>query len=122
MNKRKICYGVDEELYDYESVHDLLLVYDYLKIGDKIYEGVFEPVQPKEVLSASDLYDIIYDRLYDLVGEAAERFDITKSSMDKILKVIYKVFLDEGISNLWQPVNNSFREYIITENDMAGLK
>ena len=122
MNKQKTFYSVDEEVYKYESIHDLLLDYDYLKIGDKIYEGVFEPVYPKDVVSDNDLYDIIYDRLYDIVGEAAERFDITKSNMDKILKVIHKVFVDEGILNLWQPVSKSFKEYVITEDDMKGLE
>ena len=117
-------WSVDGESYHYDSLHDLILDNDYLVVGDTVYKGGFINLTPEDIISSSDLYDIVYDRMYDYVGEFADSFDILNEDMNSVVELLHKFIEKNGIGAYWKPVGQggNFEEYIITEHDVEPFK
>ena len=117
-------WSVDGESYHYDSLHGLILDNEHLIAGDCVHKGWFINLTPEDIISPSDIYDIVYDRMYDYVGEFADDFDISIEDMTSVVELLHKFIEKNGIGDYWKPVRQggNFEEYIITEYDMESLK
>ena len=117
-------WSIDEESYNYDSLHDLILDKNYLVVGDTVYKGRFINLTPEDIISSSDLYDIVYNRMYDYVGEFADNFDILNEDMNSVVELLHKAIEKNGVGAYWKPVSQggNFEEYIITEHDVEPFK
>jgi hypothetical protein len=111
------CWSADGEMYNFESLNDLIQCHDELTIGSIIYRGEAQPINHKHLIDADDIIETIGERAYDMVGECADDYPhVTKDARTELTNLVHDWIERHVPPNFWTVMN--IKEYTITENDM----
>ena len=99
----KIAYSVDGEMFDLADFGDVLnQLAEYTTeptiLGMEYEEAECSPITQKNLIDCSDIVDLIYERLGDIVGEFSDDFDIDSSVFAEVDQFLARIL--EEHSNL----------------------
>jgi hypothetical protein len=101
-------YSIDDENYEYRSIHDLYLnrIADPV-VGDVFFEAIAVKKMPSDYFSISGLFKSMYERACEDGGEFTNDFpDVTQAKCDE---------LNEYIKN-WFNENSTVSFYCVADS------
>lgn len=111
------CWSVDDEFFKYESLGDLIDSND-IEVGHTVYRGRPAPVEPKDLIDADDIIEMLGERAQDTVGEAAEDYPDVSDEAAAELDDILKAWVTKHCQPRFYRVTD-VQPYVITEEDLA---
>ena len=113
---QEIVWSINEEIFQYDCLDDLLASNKHLEAGETIYFGVKIIPSTSQLCDADDIMDLLRDRGYDIAGELAEDFpDASKEDIAEL-----DTFISSWIIRCTPPTFftvGNIQKYTITEAD-----
>lgn len=115
----RITWSKDSEFFTCDGLDELLDMHDDLSVGDVVFYGDAAPIPTKHLCDANDVIDMIGDRAYDEVGEAADGYPDISPEAKVELEALIAGWIEKHAKPTFYSVIN-VREYTITAADMEG--
>ncbi|WP_175760472.1 hypothetical protein [Burkholderia anthina] len=109
----------DNEYFSCDALDELLDMHDDLAVGDVVYFGDVAPIPTKHLCDADDIIDMLGERAYDEVGEAADDYPNISPEAKAELESLIAGWIEKHAKPTFYSVIN-VREHIITAADMEG--
>ncbi|AFI66762.1 gp45 [Burkholderia pseudomallei 1026b] len=94
-------------------------MHDELAVGDVVFYGDVEPIPIVRLCDANDVIDMIGDRAYDEVGEAADGYPDIAPEAKAELETLLSGWIEKHAKPTFYSVVN-VSEYVITAADVEG--
>ncbi|KWK79402.1 hypothetical protein WM16_07610 [Burkholderia ubonensis] len=115
----RVTWSKDNEFFSCDALDELLDMHDHLTVGNVVYFGEVAPIPAKRLCDAKYVIDMIGDRAYDEVGEAADGYpDITREAKAELESLLADWIEKHAKPTFYSVIN--VREHIITAADMEG--
>ncbi|WAS56238.1 hypothetical protein MK974_24370 [Burkholderia ambifaria] len=118
-SKVRTTWSRDNEYFSCDALEELLDMYDDLAVGDVVFYGDVAPIPIKRPCDADDVIDMIGERAYDEVGEAADGYPDIAPEAKAELEALVTGWIEKHAKPTFYSVIN-VREHIITAVDMEG--
>ncbi len=116
---RRTVWSKDNEFFSCDALDELLDMHDELAVGDVVFYGDVEPIPTERLCDANDVIDMIGDRAYVEVGEAADGYpDIAPEAKAELEALLLGWIEKHAKPTFYSVVNVS--EHIITAADVEG--
>ncbi|MEB2504598.1 hypothetical protein SB394_11815 [Burkholderia sp. BCCIQ04A] len=115
----RVTWSKDNEYFSCDDLCELLDMHDELTVGDVVYYGDVAPIPTKHLCDADDIIDMIGERAYDEVGEAADGYPDIAPEAKAELDALIAGWIEKHAKPTFYSVIN-VREHTITAADMEG--
>lgn len=116
---RRTVRSKDNEFFSCDALDELLDMHDELAVGDVVFYGDVEPIPIVRLCDANDVIDMIGDRAYDEVGEAADGYPDIAPGAKAELETLLSGWIEKHAKPTFYSVVN-VSEYVITAADVEG--
>ncbi|AIP12505.1 gp45 [Burkholderia pseudomallei] len=116
---RRTVRSKDNEFFSCDALDELLDMHDELAVGDVVFYGDVEPIPIVRLCDANDVIDMIGDRAYDEVGEAADGYPDIAPEAKAELETLLSGWIEKHAKPTFYSVVN-VSEYVITAADVEG--
>ncbi|OMW26137.1 hypothetical protein [Burkholderia pseudomallei] len=116
---RRTVWSKDNEFFSCDALDELLDMHDELAVGDVVFYGDVEPIPIVHLCDANDVIDMISDRAYDEVGEAADGYPDIAPEAKAELEMLLSGWIEKHAKPTFYSVVN-VSEYVITAADVEG--
>lgn len=124
MNPTQKCYSADDEMFNRDSLGDLIDQMEDPKVGDTYYEADCRPIEVSDYVNKwtiSGLLENMDECLYEAVGEGYDNnaSDVPQEAKDELLSLL-KTWAEKHINfgSYWLLVGKS-REMKFTAEDLS---
>ena len=112
-------WSADEKVYKYSSLHELLLDNEEIIAGNTVNKGMFVNLTPEDIINECVIEDMFYDRFSEFI-EDIDGIDLAVEDLKKVMEAIYKMLDNAGVGSYWRPVDGTFEQYTVTEEDLCN--
>lgn len=112
-------WSADEELFNCDSLGDLLDENDDLEVGATVWKGEKFPINTTGYVDAGDVIEMLGERAYDDVGEFAEDWPDVPDEARQELDALLSEWISKHCIATFYRVRNVV-EYKLTAEDFAG--
>ncbi|CAK0530542.1 gp45 [Burkholderia pseudomallei] len=114
-------WSKDSEFFSCDALDELLDMHDELAVGDVVFYGDVAPIPTERLCDADDVIDMIGDRAYDEVGEAADGYPDIAPEAKAELETLLSGWIEKHAKPTFYSVVN-VSEHVITAADVEGRK
>lgn len=111
-------WSANDEMFNCDSLGELLNENDELELGDKVWRGDKFPVDITGYVDASDIIEMLGERAYDDVGEVAEDWPDVSAEARLELDALLGAWVSKHCTATFYRVRNIV-EYKLTAEDLA---
>ena len=112
-------WSANEELFNCDSLGELLDENDDLEVGATVWKGEKFPINTAGYVDASDIIEMLGERAYDDVGEFAEDWPDVPDEARQELDALLSEWISKHCTATFYRVRNVV-EYKLTAEDFAG--
>ena len=112
-------WSADEELFNCDSLGELLDENDDLEVGASVWKGEKFPINTAGYVDADDVIEMLGERAYDDVGEFAEDWPDVPDEARQELDLLLSEWISKHCIATFYRVRNVV-EYKLTAEDFAG--
>ncbi|ARL58122.1 hypothetical protein [Burkholderia pseudomallei] len=116
---RRTVWSKNNEFFSCDALDELLDMHDELAVGDVVFYGDVAPIPTERLCDADDVIDMIGERAYDEVGEAADGYPDIAPEAKAELETLLSCWIEKHAKPTFYSVVN-VREHVITEADVEG--
>lgn len=109
----------DNEYFSCDALDELLDMHDDLAVGDVVFVGDVAPIPLKRLCNVGYVIEMIGERAYDEVGEAADSYPNVTPDAKAELEALLTGWIEKHAKPTFYSVIN-VREHKITAADMEG--
>ena len=111
-------WSANDEMFNCDSLNELLNENDELAVGDTVWKGEKFPVNITGYVDAGDIIEMLSERAYDDVGEASEDWPDVSAEARQELDALLSAWVSKHCTATFYRVRNVV-EYKITAEDLA---
>lgn len=112
-------WSANEELFNCDSLGELLDENDDLDVGATVWKGEKFPINTAGYIDAGDVIEMLGERAYDDVGEFAEDWPDVPDEAHQELDALLSEWISKHCTATFYRVRNVV-EYKLTAEDFAG--
>ncbi|MDN7671301.1 hypothetical protein QZM22_01890 [Burkholderia oklahomensis] len=116
---KRTVWSKDNEFYSCDALDELLDMHDELAVGDVVFYGDVAPIPIKHLCDADDVINMIGERAYDEVGEAADGYPDIAPEAKAELEALLLGWIEKHAKPTFYSVINT-QEHVLTAEDMEG--
>ncbi|PTT89986.1 hypothetical protein DBR45_56895 [Pseudomonas sp. HMWF031] len=111
-------WSADNEMFNCDSLNELLNENDELAVGYTVWKGEKFPVNITGYVDAGDVIEMLGERAYDDVGEVAEDWPDVSADARQELDAVLAAWVSKHCNATFYRVRNVV-EYTLTTEDLA---